>query len=63
VDSWKLCCCVPLGVMSHLSVPSCVEISKLRLKVKMVDMQTAWQCCDSSNLPLEEGKYDKIGFD
>jgi hypothetical protein len=45
-----------------MSVPSCVKISKLSLKVKMVDTQTAWQWCESAEQPYDERKYDKIGF-
>jgi hypothetical protein len=46
-----------------MSVPSCVKISKLSFKVKMVDTQTAWQWCATAELPCDEGNYDKIGVD
>ena len=46
-----------------MSVPSCVKTSKLYLKVEMVDTQTAWQWCESAELPYDKGTYDKIGFD
>jgi hypothetical protein len=46
-----------------MSVPTCVTISKLCLKVKMVETQTAWQWCESAELSYDDGKYDKIGFD